>query len=174
MAEDASNQNSPLGPSDEGESKAVEMVSGDVSVVQRPRLLSGVFRSIAVWNPQPLQKPSVNPDLPLMPGGRRTAEVARFTLLRFEYWIAPTGWLREWLRFILRVFLLVSLPTFSIGPLVCIISYGAAMVAENLEAMALGLLKFSFYAFLTLVVLRICLVLLTTFLIPVSIGKTRG
>ena len=51
-----------------------------------------------LWNPLPIARPVIEPDLPDLSWPERTAEVLRFTLLSVEHWLSRGGVLREWLR----------------------------------------------------------------------------
>lgn len=50
------------------------------------------------WNPRPVPKPRIEPELVQMQWPERTAEVLRHSVLSLEYWLSQGGWLREWVR----------------------------------------------------------------------------
>ncbi len=77
------------------------------------------------------------------PAGERLAEVVRHTLARAERWTSPGGTLRGVLRPILKLALLIGLPTLIVGPAVLLLLEGTAAasaadaaVAANLAAIA--------------------------------------
>lgn len=70
------------------------------------------------WQPEPLDEPAVDKDLPQLSAIERSAEVVSFTCRRFEYWISPRGILREWFKFNLRLALGLAVPALLVAPLV--------------------------------------------------------
>ena len=70
------------------------------------------------WQPEPLDEPAVDKDLPQLSAIERSAEVVSFTCSRFEYWISPRGILREWFKFNLRLALGLAVPALLVAPLV--------------------------------------------------------
>ena len=70
------------------------------------------------WQPEPLAIPEVDRDLPRLNAIERSAEVLRFSLHQFEYWLSPGGSLREWIRFNLRLALGLAVPGLLVAPLV--------------------------------------------------------
>lgn len=70
------------------------------------------------WQPKPLEPPKVDPELPQLTAVERSAEVFRFTALSTEHWLSPQGYLREWLKFNARVFMLLLIPTLLVVPLI--------------------------------------------------------
>ena len=70
------------------------------------------------WNPEKLEAPKVDPDLPELNGVERSAEVFRYTTLSTEHWLSPKGYLREWLRFNAKVFACLLIPSILVMPLV--------------------------------------------------------
>jgi len=67
-----------------------------IATEPKSRPVTALVRS--VWQPVPIRPPRIDPHLPGLHWPERAAEVTRFTLLRFEHWISPSGWLREWIR----------------------------------------------------------------------------
>jgi len=70
------------------------------------------------WNPVEIQAPKVDPELPDLNGVERSAEVFRFTALHSEHWLSPKGFLREWVRFNAKVFMLLLIPSLLVVPLI--------------------------------------------------------
>lgn len=62
--------------------------------------------------------PHVDQDLPILTGLERAAEVVRFTAHKFEHWVSPKGSLREFIRFNVRVALMLAIPVLTVAPLV--------------------------------------------------------
>lgn len=99
---------------DPGPSSFQETHRGDPSSWVR-RTRSWFFQT---WRPKPLTPPHADAEMIQSGALARAAEVFRYMGHRFEYWIAPSGWLREWLRFSLRLACLVTIPAWLVGPLV--------------------------------------------------------
>jgi hypothetical protein len=51
-----------------------------------------------MWDPAPVAKPMIDPDLDQLSWPERCAEVVRHALLSIEHWLSGGGWLREWIR----------------------------------------------------------------------------
>lgn len=51
-----------------------------------------------MWDPAPVPKPVIDPDLDQLGWPERCAEVVRHALLSVEHWLSRGGWLREWIR----------------------------------------------------------------------------
>src|SRR5690242_13267526 len=68
------------------------------------------------WRPHPLEPPSVDPDLHKLSPIERSAEVIRYSIQSLEHWLASSGWLREWIRFNIRLAVLIGAPTLLVGP----------------------------------------------------------
>jgi hypothetical protein len=64
-------------------------------------------RSKLEWNPKPISPPLVDPELTDLCATQRMIESLRFFVLSTEYWIAPDGLIREWLRVMCKLGLLV-------------------------------------------------------------------
>ena len=70
------------------------------------------------WQPEALTLPEVDNDLPRLNAIERSAEVLRYNLHRFEYWISPGGSLREWFKFNLRLAFGIAVPSLLVAPFV--------------------------------------------------------
>ncbi len=70
------------------------------------------------WNPKPVKPPEVDPELPHFTGLERSAEVVRYTTLSTEHWLSPKGCLREWVRFNVKVFCCLLVPSLIVAPLI--------------------------------------------------------
>jgi len=60
----------------------------------------------------------VDHDLPRLSAVERSAEVIRYSLRSFEYWLSPGGGLREWFKFNLRLAIVLAVPSLLVAPLV--------------------------------------------------------
>jgi hypothetical protein len=80
----------------------------------------GSARSLALkhWQPRELAPPTVDPAFHEFGAVERSAEVFRHNLHCFEYWLSPKGWLREWIRFNLRIAAIIATPTLLVVPLI--------------------------------------------------------
>ena len=109
---------------------------GPQTWVKRLRLLA-----LRHWKPQELEPPKVDPELPQLTAVERSAEVFRFTALSTEHWLSPKGYLREWLRFNARVFMLLLIPTLLVVPLItftlCQFMTWAALLAATSASIVL-------------------------------------
>jgi hypothetical protein len=130
---------------DEPDSDGLAMNPGDRKIVtgsQRPRLR--VIRW--VWNPEPIEPPTVDPELPKMPWPERCAEAIRYAFLRAEHWLSRQGVLREWLRLNLWVGVALLAAALLVVPPVTILLTGAAVwsglietTVTNITATVMGL-----------------------------------
>ena len=68
------------------------------------------------WNPRPVERPTVAPDLVRMDPVVRSAEVLRYSVRRTEFWLSPMGGLREWFRLNLWIAILLAIPAIVIIP----------------------------------------------------------
>ena len=50
------------------------------------------------WNPEKIEKPTVDTELEDLDAATRSCEVIRFSLLSLEWWLSPQGTLRAWLK----------------------------------------------------------------------------
>ena len=87
-----------------------------------------------VWSPQPLARPAVDPDLPRMEWPARVAEVLVYSGKRFEFWVSPSGFLREWVKLNIWVAVVLSVAAVLVVPAMTAILAGAeqwtALVAK--------------------------------------------
>lgn len=70
------------------------------------------------WQPEEIEPPAVDPELPCLTAAERSAEVMRYAVLKAEHWLSPKGLLREWLRFNARVAIALAVPALLVAPLV--------------------------------------------------------
>jgi len=66
----------------------------------------------------PLPEPSISPDFTDLPAMRRILPTLLYNLECFEYWVAPGGWLRQWIRFNIAIFILAAIPSLIVIPIV--------------------------------------------------------
>lgn len=79
---------------------------------------SPLHRVLSTWKPRGIEKPQVTRQITHLHPIERSAEVLRYSILRAEWWISPTGRLRQWLRLNLLVSLYLSIPALLIVPVV--------------------------------------------------------
>jgi len=98
----------------------------------------------AAWQPQPLVRPIVDPDLTSLSPIERSAEVLRYQLLKVEYALSAGGSLREWLKLNLRIAVVLAILAIPIGILCSLVSFILGEVAAwsaLLLATVLNILK---------------------------------
>ena len=88
---------------------------------------------LVAWDPRPLERPIVQPDLVRMGSIERSAEVIRYSIHRAEFWISPRGGLREWFRLNLWIAVVLAIPAIVIAP---IASYLLTQVAAGTGQLA--------------------------------------
>ena len=96
-----------------------------------------------------LTAPQVTRDLKALPPLLRTAEVLRFSILRFERWLSPTGRLRGFIRIVLLISCCLAAVGLCLAPFISSflkqMTAWSAMAAEfvnNIAALPLGIGKF--------------------------------
>lgn len=70
------------------------------------------------WNPIPLKRPEVNPNLETLDPLQRSSESIRYSILSVEWWISKDGTFREWLRQNTRLAAWLAIPAFLVIPIV--------------------------------------------------------
>jgi hypothetical protein len=80
------------------------------SIVVRPR-----------WSPTPIPLPQIDPNLTQLHWIERSTEVLTYWCLRAEFWLAPGGTLREWIRLNCYAAAFLAVPTVIIVPIVTIL-----------------------------------------------------
>jgi len=95
----------------------------------------------SIPQPQPIEPPDVDPDLPYLPALERSAEVLRYQTLRVEYALSPEGRLRAWIKLVLIAFIAIGLPILLFTPVAVYLASGFADVATELAFAASGLMK---------------------------------
>ena len=73
------------------------------------------------WSPRCLSPPAVDPALTELHPVVRAAEVLRYSLAKFEYWISPGGHVREVLRLSSLLAALLGIPVLMVMPLVTLL-----------------------------------------------------
>lgn len=98
-----------------------------------PKTLSLAMRN--AWQPIPVPKPEVDPDLPQLPAIQRSAEVLRYKMLQLEFAISPEGGLRGWLKLNVLLALLIGIPALFLVPIITfLVSSFASWTGFLLEA----------------------------------------
>ena len=75
------------------------------------------------------------PDCSDSPASSGAIESIRFFVLHAEYWISPDGMLREWLRLMLKLMLLIASPTLLLLPLLTLVLWQLAVCSAYLVIM---------------------------------------
>ena len=73
------------------------------------------------WSPQCLQCPQVDPALTELHPVVRVAEVLRYSLTKFEYWLSPRGHVREVARLSILLAVVLGFPVLMVLPLVTLL-----------------------------------------------------
>jgi hypothetical protein len=112
------------------------------------------------WNPQPISRPHVDPALLKLSSLQRAIESIRFFVLHAEYWISPDGLLREWLRLMLKLTLLIASPTLLLLPLLTLLLWQLAVCSAYLVIIATNLILFPLAALLAIAAVGIVVVVI--------------
>ena len=105
-------------------------------VAQKSRLRELAGRCL---QPVEIAAPAVDSRLRQMHPLARAGEVIRYTVLRTEYWLSPRGMLREWLRFNLKIALLLGLPALLLTPFITLLLSSAVEWSAKLAEIARNL-----------------------------------
>jgi len=73
------------------------------------------------WSPRCLQQPQVDPALTELHPVVRVAEVLRYSLTKFEYWLSPGGYVREVARLSILLAIILGFPVLMVLPLVTLL-----------------------------------------------------
>ena len=92
-----------------------------------------------VWNPQPIPRPTVDPDLSQLNVAQRMVESVRFFVLTCEHWLSSDGMLREWLRVTGRLGLLILSPMLIFTPAITFGLWQLALWTEFLVSISKNL-----------------------------------
>ena len=69
----------------------------------------------------------------------RVGEVIRYAVLRTEFWLSPRGTMREWLRFNLKLALLLGMPALLLTPFITMLLTSAVEWSAKLAEIAKNL-----------------------------------
>jgi len=130
------------------------------------RLSLCALRKVVAWSPEPLPKPAVDDELTELPVVERAAETLRYSALRLEYAVSPSGALREWTKLVLRVAAAIAVPCVLLVPAVTYFLGGFAQWTTFLRAAAINLV--------VTVAALIAFVLLLTVLIGIIRSAVRS
>lgn len=112
-------------------------------------------RKLLLWNPKPINKPELDPDLldhsPLV----RTSEILRHSFHRFEFWLSANGMLREWLRLNLLLALIVGITGLLVAPSVTILLGEIAQWVQLILDILAGLVSTALLAIFGFILLRV-------------------
>lgn len=112
------------------------------------------------WNPQPVEPPQVDPELPKLNGLQRAAESLRYTILRFEWWVSSNGNLREWLRLNSKISSVLVIPAVLVVPLVTFLLWQAFKWTGWLVGIAGNLVLFPLAILAAVIVISAVIILL--------------
>lgn len=87
-----------------------------------------------------LPPPEPDPDIHEQPHVQRAIKMLWFRSRQFEHWLSPDGAMRAWLRWCLRMSLLLVIPGVFIVPVVICVLRGLAMVFAMLVRLCLDVL----------------------------------
>ena len=107
------------------------------------------------WQPKPVEKPHVDPDLPHLDGLTRSAESFRYSILSIEWWISPNGRLREWLRHNTHAAAWLIIPAVLVVPLVVLILFEVSKGVGMLTSIAGHLIILPILALVAAVVILV-------------------
>ncbi len=130
----------------------------------------GVVQSAiaAVWRPEPLAMPCVVEDLPQFGFLERSAAALSWQVLRLEYALSPSGYLRAWAMLCLKTAIVLGIPATLVVPVVTIIMAGIATWTALLATAALNMLLALVY-----VVLIAAILATVVSVVGVRIGRIR-
>ena len=101
-----------------------------------------IQRSKLEWNPLPITAPQVDRGLAQLSGPQRMIESLRFFILSAEHWISADGVLREWLRVMCKLGILVLCPLVIFMPTVTFALWQVALWVAFLVAITKSLILF--------------------------------
>jgi hypothetical protein len=88
------------------------------------------------WNPTPIEPPKVDPEIEKLDALQRSAEAIRYSILSTEFWLSPTGQVREWFRHNGRLALWLAIPGFLVVPVITWILFQVASWLQLMVSMA--------------------------------------
>ncbi len=71
--------------------------------------------------PRPVARPIVGEGFFRLPGWKRSLVSILYCIRSLEHWIAPQGWVREWLRLNVLVVVLLGTSVLLVGPVVTVL-----------------------------------------------------
>jgi hypothetical protein len=77
--------------------------------------------SLVQWKPQPINPPLVNAHLSQLDALSRSAECLRYFILSFEFWLSPSGDVREWFKINCRLCVWLMIPALLVMPVIGLI-----------------------------------------------------
>ncbi len=92
----------------------------------------------SAWNPEPVEPPQIDRELPSLSWPERAAEALRYAALAAEHWVSRRGVLREWLRLNLWVGIALLAFALLVVPPVTMLLEGTAEWSELVKATALN------------------------------------
>ncbi|MFT5471045.1 MAG: hypothetical protein ACI8UO_006178 [Verrucomicrobiales bacterium] len=83
-----------------------------------------------LWNPTPIKRPRIDPNLLDLPWMDRSAEVLRYSILCVEHWLSQGGSLREFVRLNLWFGVILTVSAVLVIPPVTLVLQGAVKWTE--------------------------------------------
>ena len=120
-----------------------------------PSILTNVQQHLPRIHP-----PTVDPEFRNLSGLQRATESLRYVLLRWEFWVSPSGDMRQWLRHNSRVGALLFIPAVLVMPVVGFILWQLTGWLSMLTTIFGHLIVLPVLVLLALVVIRTALALL--------------
>jgi len=106
----------------------------------------------AHWNPQPIDPPQVDPELPKLNGLQRATESFRYTILSIEWWLSPNGTIRAWLKLNSKIGSVLIIPAILVVPLITFILWQVSKWIAWLVGIAGNLILFPLAALAAVVI----------------------
>jgi hypothetical protein len=115
------------------------------------------------WNPQTISAPQVDHELANLNGVQRMVESIRFFALTVEHWVSSDGVLREWLRIMLKIALVIVCPLAIFMPTVTFALWQIALWTAFLVVITKNLLLFPLTALAAITVIGVLVITLRSF-----------
>ena len=116
------------------------------------------------WNPEKIHPPKVDPDLQDLDPATRSCEVVRYSILSFEFWVSPTGGLREWFKLNGKISAVLIIPAIIVMPLVSLVLWQIANWMGWLVGIAGHLILFPLVALAGIAVSLVVVAILRAFI----------
>jgi hypothetical protein len=131
--------------------------------VPKANSLGEAIRTRIAWATQriPLSAPLITHNLTDLAAAPRVAEVLRYKILYLEFFVAPKGSLRVWLRLNLLLAIVLAIPTILVVPVVTWLMRGVATISEFILVATTNLLLASLAALGVAIVLSLLIMVVS-------------